>query len=82
MYSGKIAVPPGGGGIAKYINKNKKYLHMQLIIHWKRCKHSGHFSKFRIIIGNFCIVNQKCYVLKLKLINYTYNMYYTFNCSS
>jgi hypothetical protein len=30
---------------------------------WKRCKHSGHFSRFRIIIGNFCIVNQKCYVI-------------------
>jgi hypothetical protein len=27
---------------------------------WKRCKHSGHFSRFRIIIGNFCIVKQKC----------------------
>jgi hypothetical protein len=26
---------------------------------------SGHFSRFRIIIGNFCIVNQKCYVFKL-----------------
>jgi hypothetical protein len=26
---------------------------------WKRCKHSGHFSRFRIIIGNFCIVDQK-----------------------
>jgi hypothetical protein len=22
---------------------------------WKRCKHSGHFSRFRNIIGNFCI---------------------------
>jgi hypothetical protein len=33
-------------------------------------KHSGHFSRFRIIIGNFCIVNQKFYVLKL--INYIY----------
>jgi hypothetical protein len=32
---------------------------------WKRCKHSGHFSGFRIIIGNFCIVKQKCYVLQL-----------------
>jgi hypothetical protein len=30
---------------------------------WKRCKHSGHFSRFRIIIGNFCIVKQKYYVL-------------------
>jgi hypothetical protein len=30
---------------------------------WKRCKHSGHFSRFRIIIGNFCNVNQKCNVL-------------------
>jgi hypothetical protein len=37
---------------------------------WKRCKHSGHFSRFSIIIGNFCIVNQKCYVLKL--INYIF----------
>jgi hypothetical protein len=26
---------------------------------WKRSKHSGHLSRFRIIIGNFCIVNQK-----------------------
>jgi hypothetical protein len=32
---------------------------------WKRCKHSGHFSRFRIIIGNFCIVKLKCYVLML-----------------
>jgi hypothetical protein len=24
---------------------------------WKRCKHSGHFSRFHIIIGNFRIVN-------------------------
>jgi hypothetical protein len=30
---------------------------------WKRCKHLGHFSRFRIIIGNFRIVNQKCYVI-------------------
>jgi hypothetical protein len=37
---------------------------------WKRRKQSGHFSKFRIIIGNFCSVNQKCYVLKL--IDYTF----------
>jgi hypothetical protein len=22
---------------------------------WKRCKHSRHFSRFRNIIGNFCI---------------------------
>jgi hypothetical protein len=22
---------------------------------WKRCKHSGHFSRFRNIIGHFCI---------------------------
>jgi hypothetical protein len=27
---------------------------------WKRCKHSGHFSRFRNIIGNFCIIKQKC----------------------
>jgi hypothetical protein len=26
----------------------------------------GYFSRFRIIIGNFCIANQKCYVLKNK----------------
>jgi hypothetical protein len=26
---------------------------------WKRCKHSGHFSRFRIIIGNFCIFQTK-----------------------
>jgi hypothetical protein len=32
---------------------------------WKCCKHSGHFSRFCIIIGNFCIVKEKCYVLKL-----------------
>jgi hypothetical protein len=25
---------------------------------WKRCKHSGHFSRFRNIIGNFCIINK------------------------
>jgi hypothetical protein len=34
---------------------------------WKRCKHSRHFSRFRIIIGNFCIVNQKCYVIMLSI---------------
>jgi hypothetical protein len=34
---------------------------------WKRCKHSGHFSRFRIIIGNFYIVKQK-YVLLFYLI--------------
>jgi hypothetical protein len=28
---------------------------------WKRCKHSGHFSKDSAhIIGNFCIIKQKC----------------------
>jgi hypothetical protein len=26
---------------------------------WKRCKHSGHFSRFRIINGNFCIGKTK-----------------------
>jgi hypothetical protein len=40
---------------------------------WKRYKHSGHFSRFCIIIGNFCIANQKCYVLKL--VNYIYLTY-------
>jgi hypothetical protein len=30
---------------------------------WKRCKHSEHFSRFRNIIGNFCIIKQKCYVI-------------------
>jgi hypothetical protein len=34
---------------------------------WKGCKHSEHFSRFRIIIGNFCIINQKCYVLYNKI---------------
>jgi hypothetical protein len=33
---------------------------------WKRCKHSGHFSRFRNIIGNFCIIKQKCYVINIK----------------
>jgi hypothetical protein len=28
----------------------------------EHCKLSGHFSRFRIIIGNFCIVKQKYYV--------------------
>jgi hypothetical protein len=32
---------------------------------WKRCKHSGHFSRFRNIIGNFCIIKQKYYVIML-----------------
>jgi hypothetical protein len=36
---------------------------------WKRCKHSGHFSRFRNIIGNFCIVKQKCYVIMLLIFN-------------
>jgi hypothetical protein len=27
----------------------------------------GHFSRFRLIIGNFCIVNQKCYVIMLSI---------------
>jgi hypothetical protein len=31
---------------------------------WKRCKHSGHFFRFRNIIGNFCIIKQKCYVIR------------------
>jgi hypothetical protein len=35
---------------------------------WKRCKHSGHFSIFRNIIGNFCIIKQKC------LCNYIINI--------
>jgi hypothetical protein len=35
---------------------------------WKRCKHSGHFSRFRNIIGNFCIIKQKC------LCNYVINI--------
>jgi hypothetical protein len=34
---------------------------------WKRCKHSGHFSKFRNITGNFCIIKQKSYVIIKKL---------------
>jgi hypothetical protein len=53
-------------------SKSKKFLFERIslanYLTWKRCKHSGHFSRFRIIIGNFCIVNQKCYVLML--INY------------
>jgi hypothetical protein len=32
---------------------------------WKRYKHSGHFSRFCNIIGNFCIIKQKCYVIML-----------------
>jgi hypothetical protein len=28
----------------------------------KRCRHSGDFPRFRIIIGNFCIANQKRHV--------------------
>jgi hypothetical protein len=32
---------------------------------WKRCKHSGHFSRFRNIIENFCIIKRKCYVIML-----------------
>jgi hypothetical protein len=35
---------------------------------WKRCKHSGHFSRFRNIIGNVCIIKQKC------LCNYVINI--------
>jgi hypothetical protein len=37
---------------------------------WKRCKHSGHFSRFRNIIGNFCIIKQKClcnYVINIRI---------------
>jgi hypothetical protein len=30
---------------------------------WKRCKRSGDFPRFRIIIRNVCIVKQKYYVL-------------------
>jgi hypothetical protein len=30
---------------------------------WKRYKHSGHFSRFRIITGSVSIVKQKYYVL-------------------
>jgi hypothetical protein len=29
---------------------------------WKRCRQSGDFPRFCIIIGNFCVVNQKCRV--------------------
>jgi hypothetical protein len=32
---------------------------------WKRCKHSGHFSRFRNISGNVSIIKQKCYVIML-----------------
>jgi hypothetical protein len=52
-------------------SKSKKFLFERIspcYSTWKRCKHSGHFSRFRIIIGNVCIANQKCYVPKL--INY------------
>jgi hypothetical protein len=47
-------------------SKSKKFLfgRISLVIqrgNAKRCKHSGHFSRFCIISGNFCIVNQKCY---------------------
>jgi hypothetical protein len=31
---------------------------------WKRCKHSANFSRFHIIIGNFCIVKQKLLLLR------------------
>jgi hypothetical protein len=55
-------------------SKSKKFL-FPCYSTWKRCKHSRHFSRFRIIIGNVCIVNQRCYVLKL--INYIYLFYIT-----
>jgi hypothetical protein len=44
-------------------SKSKKFLFERIslaIQRGKRCKHSRHFSRFRNIIGNFCIIKQKC----------------------
>jgi hypothetical protein len=41
---------------------------------WKRCKHSGHFSRFRII----CVVKQKCYVLKFNIMFYIFILAFHF----
>jgi hypothetical protein len=45
------------------------FLFIPIYSTWKRCKHSGHFSRFRNIIGNFCIIKQKC------LCNYVINLF-------
>jgi hypothetical protein len=39
-------------------SKSTKFLFERISLStWKRCKHSGRFSRFGIIIGNVCIVN-------------------------
>jgi hypothetical protein len=45
-------------------SKSKKFFFERISLahsSWKRCKLSGHFSRFRIN-GNFCIVKQNYYV--------------------
>jgi hypothetical protein len=59
-------------------SKSKKFLFERISLAWKRCKHSGHFSRFRNIIGNFCIIKQKCLcnyvtIIKKNKHKYSYN---------
>jgi hypothetical protein len=44
-------------------SKSKKFLFERISVDIQRGNAAsiGHFSRFRIIIGNFCIVKQKCY---------------------
>jgi hypothetical protein len=51
----------------------RKLISISKLITWKRCKHSGHFSRFRNIIGNFCNIKQKCYVIKDTFTNIFFN---------
>jgi hypothetical protein len=47
-------------------SKSKKFLFERISLAIQRgnaVSIPGHFSRFRIIIGNFCIVNKKCYVI-------------------
>jgi predicted nucleic-acid-binding Zn-ribbon protein len=56
MYSGKIAVPPGGGGLRKFININHNmYVHSKI----KQAKEApstsqqmAHFSRTKNLIGS------------------------------
>jgi hypothetical protein len=44
MYSGKIAVPPGGGGIVQYINTEILIIQMGVLNEPKKCHSSEVFA--------------------------------------
>jgi hypothetical protein len=60
MYSGKIAVPPGGGGIVKLINNTEVHQHSQkiLITLGSRIALNMHFCCLLFIL-NFLITFQR-----------------------